>query len=105
LLRAPRRHCRAERFLTPDRQHRHPQTGTCGKPRAVIGRVLVEGGELREAGMHGAGQRIELSVMDPCRLAEAGRIGRELVPEAIEVDALAPGQKSLHVGSAEAEMP
>ena len=37
--------------------------------------------------------------------AERARIGGELVPEAIEIDALAPGDQPLHVRPAEAEMP
>ena len=35
------RHCSAERFLASDCQHRHSQTGTCGKPGAIVGRVLL----------------------------------------------------------------
>ena len=76
-----------------------------GQERAVVDRVLVEGRELREAGMHRAGQRVELRVVPPRRFAEAIGRGRELVPEAVEVDALAAGDEPLHVGPAEAEVP
>src|SRR5262245_2285168 len=37
--------------------------------------------------------------------AEPARVRRKLVPEAIEIDTLAPGDQALHVGAAKAEMP
>src|SRR5262245_62790813 len=55
--------------------------------------------------MHGARQGIELRVVITGILAEPARRRGELVPEAIEVDALAAGDEAFHVGTAEAKMP
>src|SRR5262249_17801810 len=99
-----RRHGRPERFLAAERQDRDAQLARREKG-LVVGGVLIEGGELREARMPGAGAGIELRVVPARRLAEAARPGRELVPEAVEIDALAAGDEALHVGAAEAEMP
>ena len=99
------RHHRAERLLAADRQHRHGQLALAGEEGAVVGRILIEGRELREAGMHGAGQGVELGVVLARGLRECGRGRRKLVPEAVEIDALAPRDQPLHVRSAEAEVP
>src|SRR5438045_9736670 len=55
--------------------------------------------------MHGPWLRIELGVMLARGFSESGRIGGELVPRSIEVDALAAGDESLHIRAAKAEMP
>src|SRR5277367_1399785 len=55
--------------------------------------------------MHGAGQRIEPRVMLPRRFRKFGWVGREFVPETVEIDAFATFDESLHVRAAKAEMP
>ena len=55
--------------------------------------------------MHGARQGVQLRVVLARGLAEPRRGRGELVPEAIEIDALAARDQPLHVGPAEAEMP
>ena len=72
---------------------------------AVVAGVLVEGGELHEAGMHRARHRVELGIVRARRFAEARRGRGKLVPEAIEIDALAACHQPLHVRPAEAEVP
>ena len=99
------RHHRAEGFFAADGQHRHGELALLGKEGLVVERILIEGGELREAGMHGAGQGIEFGVMLARGLGEGRGRGGKLVPEAVEIDALAPGDQPLHVRSAKAEVP
>src|SRR5215831_6414881 len=55
--------------------------------------------------MHCARQRVEFGVVLACGFAEPAWSGRKFVPEAIEVDALTPGDEALHVGASEAEGP
>ncbi len=76
-----------------------------GEPRAVVDRVPVEGGELAEAGPHAALRGVESGVVLTRGLGKMRGVGGELVPEAVEVDALAARDEALHVGAAEPEMP
>src|SRR5262245_61942749 len=55
--------------------------------------------------MHRARQRVELGVVLARRFAETRRCRRELVPEPVEIDALATLDQSFHVRPAKAEMP
>src|SRR5204863_3613133 len=100
-----RRHRRAEGLLPAYRIDRHLQLAALGEEGLVVDRILIKSGELREARMHGARQSIELGIMFARFFAEAAAVGGEFVPEAVEIDALAPGDEALHIGSAEAEMP
>ena len=97
-------HGRPEGGGAADRQHRHRQLAA-GEEGLVVLRILVEGGELFEAGMHGAGQGVERGVVLARSLAEAGRVGGELVPEAVEVDPLPPRHQAFRIRPLEGEMP
>src|SRR3954467_13092062 len=55
--------------------------------------------------MHRARAGIEFGVVFACRFREMLRGRRELIPEPVEVDALATFDQPLHVGTAEAKMP
>src|SRR5262245_10745801 len=94
------RHHRPERLLSTNSKHRHFQSRT-HQERAVVDRVLVERGELRKARMHRTWKRIESRIVLACRFTEAIGRGGELVPEPIEIDALTPGNKPLHVRPSE----
>jgi hypothetical protein len=98
------RHRRPERLFAADRQHRHGQLATGDKSLVVDG-VLVEGRELAETGAHCARLCVQPGIMFARGLAKRPRIGRKLVPEAIEVDAFATGNQALHVRATKAEMP
>ena len=52
----------AERLLAADGEDRHRQLAL-GHERLVVDRILVERGELHEAGMHRARQRVELGIV------------------------------------------
>src|SRR4051812_29512562 len=91
-------------MIAAERQDRHLELAA-REEGPVVDRVLIEGMELLEAGMHRAGPGIERGIMAPRRLGEPRRIGRKFIPEAIEIDAFAPGDQPLHVRPAEAEMP
>ena len=93
-------HGRPERLFPADRQDRHRQLAL-GKQCLIVERVLIERGELRKAGMHGAGPGVQLGVMLPRRFVELLRIGREFVPEAIEIDALATCNQPLGIRASE----
>ena len=67
--------------------------------------VLAEGGELVERRVHRPGLRVDLGVVVAGGLAPLGRVGRELVVEAIEVDPLSTLHQPLHVGPPEVEVP
>jgi hypothetical protein len=55
--------------------------------------------------MHRAWHRVELGVVNASGLAEPAGRGRELVPDPIEIDALAPRHEPLHIRTAKAEVP
>src|SRR5437764_7478860 len=55
--------------------------------------------------MHSTGLRIQPSVVFAGAFAEYLGISRKLVPEAIEINALASGNQPLHVGATKPEMP
>ena len=84
-------------------------TGILKQPRAtndaVVDGILVERRELREAGPHCSGPRVELRVVAPRCFGKARGIRREFEPETVEIDALTPGHQPFHVRAAEAEVP
>src|SRR5438093_13549470 len=49
--------------------------------------------------------RVEQGVMSACLLIDGFRIGRQLVPETVEIDSLTTGNEALFVGSSEIEVP
>src|SRR5580765_5067560 len=55
--------------------------------------------------MHRAGSRVDPGVMATGRFVDLRRVARELVPETVEVDALAAGDQTLGVRAAEVEVP
>ena len=83
------RHRRSERFFAADPQHRHGQRAF-REEGAIVDRILVEGLELLETGVHGAGTCVEVCIMSRRGFVEILWIGREFVPEAVEVDTLPP---------------
>ena len=91
-------------FLGAERKNWHRQLAFLGK-RPVIDGILAESGKLVEGGMHRAWPRVELGIVASRRLIDRFRIGRQLVPEPIEVDALASFHQPVDVGPAEIEMP
>src|SRR5262245_5903090 len=64
-----------------------------------------EGGELHETGMHCAWHRVEPGIVRSRGFAEARRVGRKLVPEAVEIDALPAGYQPLHVRPTKTKVP
>ena len=74
------------------------------KDLVVLG-VLRERGELLEGVVHVARPRVERGVMLARRLVDRLRIGRQLVVEAVEIDALAALDQPVDVRPAEIEMP
>src|SRR5215470_2181212 len=97
-------HRRAERLLAAHGQYWHREF-PLREEGPIIDGVLIERRELREASVHGARQRVELRIVIACGFTEPARVRGELVPEAIEIDALAPRDQPLHVRTAKAEMP
>src|SRR5262245_11179361 len=61
-------------FSPADCQDRHRQLA-CGRERLAIDRILREGRELVESGMHRAGSRVELGVVAARRFVDRFRIG------------------------------
>src|SRR2546428_7267907 len=49
--------------------------------------------------------RVEQGVVLACLFIDGLRVGRQLVPETVEVDSLTTGNEALFVGSAEIEVP
>ena len=94
----------SEVFLAADRQHRHRELAR-GQKFLVVDRILAEGRELREGVVDGVRPGIERRIMLARRLVDVLRIGRQFVVEAVEVDALAPGDEPLLVGAVEVEVP
>src|SRR4029077_21248102 len=94
----------AERFPATHSKYRHGQLAL-GHERFVVAGVLIEGFELLEAGVHRARLGIKLRIVRAGRVIEFFRIGRKLVPEAIEVDALASLYEALGIRAPEREMP
>src|SRR3984885_14987739 len=97
-------HGRSEGLLAAHRQHWHGQLAF-GQEDEIVDRVLIEGGELAEAGVHRTRLRIQLCVVFARGLAERLRVRGKLVPEAVKIDAFASGDQPLHIRAAEAEMP
>src|SRR5262249_26219721 len=93
-----------ERLLPTNRQHWQLEAAML-KKCAIIDRILVEREELLEPGAHVPRSGVKARVMTPCGLGELLWIGRELIPKAIEIDALAAGHEAFHVGPAKVEMP
>src|SRR5262249_52936196 len=94
-------HSLSEGFLATQSWHQHGEF-TFGKKVLVVEGILVKGGKLHEPGMHGARHGVETRVMIASVFAEPAGRGRELVPETVEINALAPGDETLHVRAAEA---
>ena len=93
-----------EAFSPGQHQHRHLQFGP-GEAGEVLG-VLLEGAEHLEACPHGAGLRIGCRIELPVGLGNrAGGIGREVVPEMLEVDALPTVDERQRRLAVEVEMP
>jgi hypothetical protein len=76
-----------------------------GRKGLVVDRILREGRELIERRPHRAGSRVKSGVVAARGFVDRPRIGRQLVPEAIEIDALPAFDQPLDVRAAEIEMP
>jgi hypothetical protein len=91
-------------LLARQHEHRHRQLGH-GEGGEVFG-VLLEGAERLEPRPHAAGLGIGGRVEPAIRLGDGmGRIGREVVPEMLEIDALAALDQREGCLSVEVEMP
>ena len=97
-------HAGSEGFVAADPQDRHRELAFRRKG-LVVDCILRERRELIEGRMHRAGPRVELGIVATRRFVDPLRIGRELVPEAVEIDSLAAFHQPLDIGSAEIEMP
>src|SRR2546421_6946500 len=95
---------RAECSFATEGQDRHLKLAL-REERPVVGRILAERQELGKAGSHCAGLRIERRIMLALCFIEALRVHGKLVPEAVEIDALAAGDQALHVLTTEAKVP
>jgi hypothetical protein len=73
--------------------------------KALVDRVLVERPELLEPGVHRAGARIQSRVMLARGFGEFLRVRRELVPDPVEVDALAALYQAFLIRPPEGEVP
>ena len=95
----------AIRMIAADRENRHLQLALGEKLLIVDGIIR----ECRELAAEGVVNRlrpgVERGIMLARRLVDAGGICRQLVVEAVEQDALAPGDQALDVGAAEIEVP
>src|SRR5258708_4865508 len=79
------RHHRSEGFFAADGQDRHWQR-PLGEKSLVVDDILIEGMELLETRVHRARPSIECGVVLTGGFMEVLRIGRELVPETIEIN-------------------
>src|SRR6202022_3805791 len=77
---------RAEELLRADGENRHVQLPG-GEQSFVVARILRERGELLESVVHRVGARIQRRIMPAGRLVDRFRVGRQLIPEAVEIDA------------------
>jgi hypothetical protein len=78
-------------------------TGILSLPFAaglVVDSVLPKGSELLEGGVHAAGPRIKLGVVLARCFVDRCRIGRQLIPEALEIDALPGFDQAFPIGRA-----
>ncbi len=98
------RHGRTEGLFAADGKDRHGQF-TRRDEGLIVDRILVEGLELFERGMHGALAGVEFRVMLPRLFVKALRIGGEFVPEAVEIDPLAPGDQPFFIRAPKGKMP
>src|SRR5580698_3173503 len=93
----------SERFLAADRKYGHGQLGSLKD--FIILHVLRESGELRKARPHGARLGILRGIIRTRSLVRLGGIAGEIVPDAIEIDALASLYQPLGIRSVEGEVP
>src|SRR5580698_8971151 len=94
---------RAEGFLSADSQHRYGQHGFLKD--LIVFCVLREGGQLREACAHYTRDGVSGSEEIASRFVRLRRVCAEVIPDAVEVDALASGNKPLRIRAVEVEMP
>src|SRR5258707_2201795 len=93
----------SKRLLATDCEDRHGELRTHG--HHVVLRILPDGAKLSESRMHCAWQGVELGIVLPCHLVDLRRITGELIPKAVEIDALSSRHQTLHVRPAEIELP
>jgi hypothetical protein len=98
------RHARAEGFFGADGEHRHRDLAALGEQRLVVDRILAERTELFERVVHRMRPRIERGVVLTGLLIDPLRIRREFIPEAVQIDPLAPLYQPLLIGTAEIEV-
>src|SRR5882724_6999929 len=93
-------------MIASDGEHRHLQWADLGQQRLVVLGVLGKGRKLAaERIVDGLWPGIEFGIMLSRGLVDGRRVRRNLVVEAVEQDALAPGDEPLDVRSAEIEVP
>src|SRR4029450_5992331 len=84
---------RAEGLLPADSQYGHGESRALEDP--VVLDVLRKRGELSKPGAHGAGFGVLRRVIRACGLVRPARIARECIPDAVQIDALAPADETL----------
>ena len=93
----------AEGLRSTDGEDRHGKF--CALEGLVVFYVLREGFEVFEAGMHGSGFGVLRSVELACEFVGLSGSGAEIVPNAVEVDALAALDEAVFVGAPKGEVP
>src|ERR1700722_13579960 len=92
-----------KRLFSTKGEHWHSQLANCEK-RLVVNRILIEGLELLETGMHRAGTSIQGRVMLARCLVEELRVGGKLIPESVQVDSFTTLYQTFGVWTVEGEM-
>src|SRR5882672_5486258 len=93
----------AECSFATEGQDRHLKLAL-RKERPVVGSILAERPELSKARSHCAGLRIERRIMLAVRFIKPRLVPGKVLPEAVEIEALASGDQALLVVTTEAKM-
>ena len=98
-------HTLAEKLLGTDGKHRHGDLAALGEQRLVVGGVLAECSKLLEGIVHRMRPCVQGSIVLPRIFIDPLGVSGQLVPEAIEVDALPALHQTLLVRTPEIEVP
>src|SRR5207253_8110166 len=97
-------HTLAEKLLGTDGKHRHGDLAALGEQRLVVGGVLAECSKLLEGIVHRMRPCVQGSIVLPRIFIDPLGVSGQLVPEAIEVDALPALHQTLLVRAPEIEV-
>src|SRR5439155_18791437 len=98
-------HTHAEKLLGTDGKHRHSDLPALGEQRLVVGGVLAEYSKLLEGIVHRMRPCVQSSKVLPRIFIDPLAVSGQLVPEAIEVDALRALHPTLLVRAPDIEAP